>query len=160
MKHVFEFVMWGVIASFGVLALYIVLSNFPILGFRSFLVQSGSMEPSIMTGDIVLIQRQQTYLKNDVVTFRDKDERIVTHRITDIVQEEGELPITTKGDANRSEDADRIGEDQIIGKVVLVIPKLGFLVTFGKSLPGLIILALIPVALFIADELITHTKNV
>lgn len=106
-----------------------------------------------MTGDIVVIQPQSEYRKTDVVTFHDKENRVVTHRIASIETKDNVRSITTKGDANRSDDFDTIAPEQIIGKVTLTIPKLGFLVAFGKSLPGLIIMVIVPAALFIVDEM-------
>ena len=146
------------------LAIYIVSSNFTLWGgYRSFLVQSGSMEPSIMTGDIIVIQNRigssiNKYSINDVVTFTNSDNRIVTHRIVEIKNGD-ETQYLTKGDANRSEDEATIIDSQIIGKVVLVIPKLGFLVAYTKTLWGLIILVLIPATIYILDELF-KIKNV
>ncbi len=154
LKVLFELATWVVIAVIAIMGLYILTSNFPMsFGFRSYLVQSGSMEPTIMTGDIVVIQSQSEYRKNDVITFHDKENRVVTHRIANMETKDGTQMITTKGDANRSDDFDTIAPDQIIGKVTLTIPKLGFLVAYGKSLPGLIIMVLIPAALFIVDEM-------
>jgi len=117
------------------------------------------MEPTIMTGDIIVIHRQSNYVLRDVVTFKDADNRVVTHRIAEINQEDGTTKISTKGDANRSEDFDNITYDRILGKVVFVIPKLGYLVAFSKSLPGLIILIMIPAFMLIGDELFKVKKN-
>ncbi|MDO8610444.1 MAG: signal peptidase I [bacterium] len=154
-KIIFELATWCVLGVIALMALYTITSNFNIFsGYRSYLVQSGSMEPAIMTGDIIVIHSQNDYVKNDVVTFHSTDNRIVTHRIMDIVDKNEQTIITTKGDANRSEDADTITKDKIIGKVSFIIPKLGYLVAFSKSLPGLIILAIIPIIMFILDELL------
>lgn len=153
-KLIFEIVTWVFIGVIAIMGLYIVTSNLPIsFGFRSYLVQSGSMEPTIMTGDIIVIQPQKQYLTRDVVSFHDSENRVVTHRIANIETKDGQEVITTKGDANRTDDFDTIRPQQIIGKVSLTIPKLGFLVAFGKSLPGLIIMIIIPAALFIVDEI-------
>jgi signal peptidase len=153
-KIFFELATWIVIGIIAIMGVYVLTSNFPMsFGFRSYLVQSGSMEPTIMTGDIVVIQSQSEYRKHDVITFHDKENRVVTHRIANMEMKDGAQSITTKGDANRSDDFDTITPDQIIGKVTLTIPKLGFLVAYGKSLPGLIIMVMIPAALFIVDEM-------
>ena len=66
---------------------------------------------------------------------------------------------STKGDANRTGDEDIITDNQIIGKVVLVIPKLGYLVSFVKSQSGLVFLLIIPAIIFILDELVKINKN-
>lgn len=153
LKIIFEIISWLGIGFIAVIALYIVTSNLNIfLGYRSFLVQSGSMEPAIMTGDIIVAHDENRYYKNDVVTFINIDKRIVTHRIIDIIQQDGKNLFITKGDANRSEDNDSINNDQIIGKVAMVIPKLGYMVAFSKSLPGLILLVLFPCFLIIINE--------
>jgi len=158
-KFIFSIIKWAVIVGIVVLAVYVFSSNFNVFGgYRPFLVQSGSMEPSIMTGDVVVIQSKDTYVINDVITFKKNSGQIVTHRI--IAVENGpEKKYSTKGDANRSGDEDVITQEQIIGKVALVIPKLGYLVAFSKSGSGLIFLLIIPALIFIFDELIKIKKN-
>lgn len=150
LKIILEIVSWGLIIGFAVMMVLTAMSNSSVLGqYRSFLVQSGSMEPSIMTGDIIIVKSSFQYLKNDVVTFEDYQQRRVTHRIVDIQNNNN---ITTKGDANRSSDSENITVKQIIGKVILVIPKLGYLVSFSKSLPGFLFLIVIPGIIIIASE--------
>lgn len=154
-RILFDITSWLAIAVIIVMVLYLLSSNYNIFaGYRSYLVQSGSMEPAIMTGDIIISRGQDRYLLNDVVTFRDKDQRVVTHRIVEIDQEDGGTQFSTKGDANRSSDFDTVSLPQIIGKVVFIVPKLGYLVAFSKSFPGIIILILIPATLFVIDELL------
>jgi signal peptidase len=163
-RFILGLVKWAVLVGITLLAVYIISSNFNVFGgYQPFLVQSGSMEPSIMTGDVVVIQSQGTYFINDVVTFRtsasdNSPSRIVTHRIVAVAQ--GKVrSYSTKGDANRAGDEDVITDQQIIGKVVLVIPKLGYLVAFSKSPRGLIILLVIPAIVLILDELVKIKKN-
>jgi len=115
------------------------------------------MEPSIMTGDIIVIQSRSDYQINDVVTFTNSSNLIVTHRIVE-VKNAGTKRYMTKGDANRSEDEDEISKDQIMGKVVFVAPKLGYFVAFTKTMPGLIILVMIPALIYILDELLKMKK--
>lgn len=121
---------------------------------QSFVVKSGSMEPTIMTGDIIVISSQENYHTNDVVTFKDTGGRIVTHRIIDEQEKNTDVLFQTKGDANRSIDNDTITKDNILGKVSLVVPKIGFLVGFTQTLPGLITMIIIPVVLLVLDQLV------
>lgn len=152
LKFILNLVSWGAIAVIACMALYVLSSNYQIFGgYRSFLIQSGSMEPAIMTGDIIVVKGQNSYVINDVVAFHSEN-RIVTHRLISKEERQGNTQFSTKGDANRSQDFDAINQSQIIGKVALVIPKLGYLVAFSKSLPGFIILILIPAAIFLLDE--------
>jgi signal peptidase I len=129
-----------------------VASNSNIFGgYRSFLVQSGSMEPTILIGDIVVAQEQPSYSQNETITFKDESGRVVTHRIIKVVNKK---QFKTKGDANRSEDEALVNKENIIGKVVFTVPKLGYLVGFSKTPLGLIILVLVPALGLIIDELV------
>ena len=159
-KFILGLLKWLILVGITVLAIYIISANFNILGgYKPFLVQSGSMEPSIMTGDIIVIQKKGTYFVNDVITFQTNTSRVVTHRI--IAIEKGkENTYSTKGDANRSGDEDVTTEKQVIGKVILVIPKLGYLVAFSKSPRGLIFLLVIPAIILILDESVKIKKHV
>lgn len=158
-KFILNSIIWLFLLGVFVFALFTISSNFNVfVGYRSFLVQSGSMEPSIMIGDIVVTHQQPQYYKNEVVTFLNKDQRIVTHRIIDVLTQDNQTKFITKGDANRSEDEDQITPEQIIGKVVFVIPKLGFFVAFAKSLPGLIILVIVPSIILVVNQLL-EIKN-
>lgn len=151
---------WLVISILTVLAIYAISSNFSVLGgYHTYLVQSGSMEPSIMTGDVIVIQNKGTYFMNDVVTFKESADRIVTHRIISVEKNKTGNTYSTKGDANRTGDENLISNDQIIGKVALVIPKFGYLIAFIKSQRGFIFLIIIPAIVFILDELLKVKKN-
>ncbi|OGJ15829.1 MAG: signal peptidase I [Candidatus Pacebacteria bacterium RIFCSPHIGHO2_01_FULL_46_16] len=119
----------------------------------SYVVQSGSMEPSIMTGDIILIRPESEYALNDVITFRDQKKRVVTHRISDIQAQNGKTIFLTKGDANRSVDIEFVPLENVVGKVQLTVPKIGFLVSFAKTMPGIILFVIIPATIVIYDEL-------
>ena len=145
---------WVLIVFFVITLVMTLLSNFNLLrSYRSFLVQSGSMEPSIMIGDVVITNKAKQYHQGDVVTFSDEDGRTVTHRIIE-VKETGNNPVfATKGDANRSKDRNEITFDQILGKATLVIPKLGFVIVFSRTVPGMIILVFIPAGIILFDEI-------
>lgn len=146
-------------AALTIAALYVISFNFNILGsYKSYAVRSGSMEPTIMTGDIIVVKKQPHYFLGDVVTFRDRRQNVVTHRLIATGEDSTEL-FSTKGDANRAFDQEKIKEEQIIGRVVFTVPRLGYLMSFTKTPAGLIILVLIPAAIYILDELIKIIKN-
>lgn len=156
LSYVFSIISWIFIAVFAVLLTLTYLSNqnVGLFNMRSFLVLSGSMEPTIMTGDIIIVSSQPEYFVRDVVTFRNVDERIVTHRLMKKIVEKDVARFETKGDANRSEDEDFIQSDKILGKVVFVIPKLGYLVEFSKTVPGFVIFIAIPAFLLLVGEIL------
>lgn len=155
---IFSIFTWIAIPMLVILAIYSIGANVSIFnGYRSFLVQSGSMEPGIHIGDVVITHQQVIYHINNIITFNSSEaNRIVTHRITN-VKEASSGQFTTKGDANREEDEAQINANDIIGKVIFVIPKLGWLINFSQSLAGLMILILIPAAGLIFDEIVKAT---
>ena len=101
---------------------------FEIIGYRSYTVLSGSMEPEFYPGDMVITQHKSKadIQINDVVTFRDNEGVIITHRIMEKTPE----GYITKGDNNNVEDADILTEDNIIGEVKFSIPKIGYIMNF------------------------------
>lgn len=163
-RFLFNITTWIVFLTIALMVVITFISNVEIKGgYRSFLVQSGSMEPTIGIGDIIVIQKKSTYRKNDVITFRGEENHIVTHRIIEEKEintknKENRIMFVTKGDANRSEDEGYVMTKDILGQVVFSIPKLGYLVTFSKSIPGLITMIIIPAALLVLGELL-GTKN-
>lgn len=89
-----------------------------IFGFTAFQVASGSMSKTINVGDAVIVRITKQIEENDIIVFT-QDDNFITHRV---IKMEENL-ITTKGDANKSSDLP-ITKDEVIGKVVLIIPKL------------------------------------
>lgn len=89
-----------------------------IFGFTAFQVASGSMSGTINVGDAVIVRITKQIEENDIIVFN-QDDNFITHRVIKLE----ENLITTKGDANKSSDLP-ITKDEVIGKVVLIIPKL------------------------------------
>jgi signal peptidase len=112
-----------------------------IFGYTPLVVLSGSMEPAIWPGDVVLIHkvRPDAYKLNDIATYID-GQTVYTHRI---IQIENGL-YTMKGDANNTTD-EAIAADKLEGKVLLVIPKIGYLIVFVKKPAGMAIAAVLVV---------------
>lgn len=85
-------------------------------GFSILLIASGSMEPEIKRGDIVIIKKSKKYEIGDIVTYSANDKYLITHRI---IAKDGDA-IITKGDNNNIQD-EKIEEKDIYGKVILRI---------------------------------------
>lgn len=121
---------------------------FDVVGFRSYTVLTGSMEPGIMPGDLVIVKSVDTKKleKSDIITFK-YEGTTVTHRIV----EKEESGFVTKGDNNNVEDSEIVLEADVIGEVITVIPNLGHVVAF-LSKPIVMVLALIMLALLILKE--------
>ena len=114
------------------------------------MVTSGSMEPAIKTGSIVMVKPAPDYKIGDIISFNlGKGERnLTTHRIVG----EKEQGFITQGDANNVADANPVKKEQILGKVVLTVPYAAYAANFARSKFGLILLILIPALLIIGGE--------
>ena len=136
---------------FLILTLFFLISNLNLpLNYKILLVQSGSMSPTINTGDLVIVKAGNKYKKGDVVTFISNKRFNVTHRIVDVKNNQ----FYTKGDANKNPDSETIKLNQILGKVSFVIPSFGYFIIFVKSIPGLILLIIIPSTIIIYQEFV------
>lgn len=102
-------------------------SVFNILGVRTYVVLSGSMEPKFYPGDVVVVvNKNKTDLNiDDIITFK-LEEDVITHRI----MEKTENGYITKGDNNNIIDSDVVSYDNVIGKVMFSIPKIGYVIDF------------------------------
>jgi len=92
------------IISLGSIALLLIFSTFPIPGnFKVMTVLSGSMEPAIKTGSIVVIKPEKNYKIGDIITFYSNESSLsITHRIYDAKIIKNEVYYITKGDANKT----------------------------------------------------------
>lgn len=150
-QTIIKIVLW---ILFSVLLIIVVFSVISVSGLPQILtVESGSMEPSLSRGSLILINREDTYLINDIVTYKDElddgTQVLITHRIIESESTDNDVMYITKGDANDTKDLDPINSDMIIGKVIFFIPLLGFIVSFAKTKLGVILLIVIP-CLFLA----------
>lgn len=136
--------------------------------YGAYVIVSGSMEPTISVRDAIVIKRydDENLKIGDIVTYRSEDPYfygiMVTHRIVDIKTENGERVYVTKGDHNATRDRMAVSKDQIYGKVIMVIPKIGYIQTFLATSYGWIIAVVIPcLGIIIADvmKLIKNIKN-
>lgn len=150
---VIYYVLVGFIALIAVLLIF---STLPITGnFKAMTVISGSMEPSIKIGSIVVVKPEQDYKIGDVITFGtiSKTKAPTTHRIYDIKIEGGQPVYITKGDTNNAPDAKEIQKKDIIGEVLFSVPFAGYVVDFAKKPIGFILIIMVPALLIIADEI-------
>lgn len=116
------------------------------VNFYTILTQS--MYPTIKAGDIVITYKNDDnkYNNGDVITFiSDQNGGItVTHRIKEVFSVNENYSYKTKGDNNNAADNEVISGDNVLGKVVLKIPKAGYIQQFLVSKTGWIIAVLLP----------------
>ena len=111
------------------------------LGFGASVVLSGSMEPALSVGDLLIVRAQEAYEPGDIVVYQSGTMPVV-HRIVDI----RDGTVTTRGDANNASDAP-FPADAIKGAVIAVIPWIGYGIWALKTPAAVVILLLAAVAL-------------
>jgi signal peptidase len=121
----------------------------------SFVVLSGSMEPRISAGDVVVTKAvgPDRIAVGDVITFvRSEGSAPVTHRVVGVDRSGPEPVFATKGDANQDADQSSVAPADVIGVVVLTLPYIGYVVQFVNTTAGFVALLVVPLALLVVTE--------
>ena len=113
-----------------------------VFGYSSAVVLTGSMSGTIEPDDFIITHKQSDYRVGDIVMYQ-TGSTPVTHRI---------ISETDKGYANNTDDGTDIPKEGVVGKVVLVIPKIGAAIRFVRTPIGML-------SLFAAIILITELPN-
>ena len=103
-----------------------------VFGWGSAVVLSGSMEPELPVGALLVIHREKSYEVGEIITYEDEYGSIVTHRLVSL--ENGQA--TTKGDANNTNDAP-FAASKIRGELKMVLPGVGRAILWLKTPIGL-----------------------
>ena len=136
--------------------------------FSAYTIVSPSMVPAINVLDVVVTVRvdsPEDLKKGDIITFDSTDYRYsgvtVTHRILDIEKTtSGEYLFTTKGDNNNTEDSSRINFNAIYGKVLFVIPKIGYIQYYLSSILGWVAIVIAPAVMIIGYDIYKLVKTI
>ena len=123
---VFGIVSTALTVMLALVALAIVLLNVGFMGYKSMVVISGSMSPGIGIGDVVITEEAiiEELRVNDVVKYHRGGKDIV-HRVIDIDHSDDGILLTTKGDANNTVDRPGATSEELLGRVVMRLPKVG-----------------------------------
>ncbi len=135
--------------------------------FNAYVVLSGSMLPSIQIKDIVVTKKiaAEELEIGDIITFIAPDSRYggisITHRIIDKYYDEslGTYSYRTQGDNNNVADASLVPNNNVLGKVILKIPKLGYIQDLLSSKGGMIIVILIPCLVILSYDIMKVLKK-
>lgn len=123
--------------------------------------------PTLDINDLIFsVKVEQSELRQgDIISFY-KEEQVITHRIEEIVEQDGQTVYKTKGDNNNSFDEDLVKYEEIMGKYLFKIPKVGYVVRSLQTRIGIVVVILL---LFIREiqmrnkenkEMIRHQKRV
>lgn len=133
-------------------------------GYRLFTVATGSMEPKYKVGDILIskqIDPNEIQIGDDIVykgdegSFKDK---VVTHQVISIREENGDKKITTKGIANTEEDPE-IDSSQVYGKVIYKVQTLSFISQIIKNIYIFYFIIFVPIAIIIFRQIRVYLKK-
>ena len=129
-------------------------------GWKPFIVLSGSMESEIYSGDIVVVKEvdKKNLKVNDVIAFKN-DDIVVTHRIVEIVNENGTTKYITKGDNNNTQDKDYVLPENVEGLYQFKVSNLGNLAMFIQTPTGMLVCLSIPILLLILVQVSENAKN-
>lgn len=141
-----------------------------LFGFNVLVVQSASMEPTIEPGDVVIVKSKKKDTSpalqvQDVITFKQimssgEKPTWITHRVVDVTTAGGNTMYITKGDANDTQDKDPVTENNLLGKVVATVPKMGFFFDFIKQPLGMFVCIGLPILILILFEAINLIRTV
>lgn len=130
------------------------------MGYKPFIVLSGSMEPEIMAGDLIITKviTPENVAVGDVISFRVEDDIVVSHRVTEIQKEEG-LSFLTKGDANTGMDATEVLPEKIEGRYIWRGAGLGRFALFLQTPIGMLIFVITPLCMFIIYDIVSRNRR-
>lgn len=140
-----------VILIFFILLNILSMNNKSFFGFRIYRVISGSMQPALQIGDVIIIKKANNYAEKDIITY-DNGLTTITHRIKSINGDE----IITEGDANDAPDKP-ITKDRILGKYFFRISTFSVfsIMLTGKTIYLIMVLVLFAILLFAISDRVT-----
>ena len=129
-----------------------------VIGIEPFVVESGSMQPTIQTGSLSFINKHASYKnikENDIIAFKSSTGSKITHRAVKVT----DSGIETKGDSNINSDGITTTESNYIGKNIFSIPKLGYVVKLLQTVTGKVILIIIIIIVLLSGVLLEDPKK-
>lgn len=129
-----------------------------VFKFQPYVIQSGSMDPTIKFGDIVIVTEIDdidNLQKTDIITFKtdinlDGKKEVVTHYyVKTEIDDNGNKYIRTKREGTNTLDSWKVEEKDIIGKYILHLPKAGKFILFLKDGIGIRVLIIDIVIIFL-----------
>ena len=128
-------------------------------GMVPLIVLTDSMVPEIYSGDLIICKTAdaEDIEVNDVISFFDpagNGTSIVTHRVIEILEDDGEIFFRTRGDNNNTEDKELVPAENLVGVYKMRIAGAGHIAMFMQSTAGLIICVVLPIILLVGYDII------
>ena len=128
------------------------------MGYKPFIVLTGSMEPVFYSGDLVMVKEVEasSLQVGDVIAFREGT-AVITHRIVQIENPASGLRFITKGDNNNVNDRRPVTVEQLEGRYLYRISKLGNFAMFMQTPVGMALFIALPLLSFILYDILRRT---
>lgn len=133
-----------------------------IMGYKPFIVLTGSMEPNIKSEDLVIVKEinPEELKEGDIIAFRhNKEDVVLIHRIVRKETKEEKTILKTKGDNNETEDKFEVDYKNIEGIYLVKLNKIGAIAMFIRSPQGLTITILSIATIFFIWQLMKALKR-
>ena len=132
-------------------------------GIFPLIVLTDSMYPEIHSGDLIICHQEDAkdIEKGEIISFFDpagNGTSIVTHRVIEVVEENGNISYITKGDFNNTEDRLPVTADKVVGVYSMRIPVVGNVALFMQSTTGLVVCVVMPIVLLVAYDMIRRKQ--
>ena len=128
-------------------------------GYLPLIVLTDSMADEILSGDLIICHTidAEDVKVDDVISFFDpagNGQSIVTHRVIEVIEDDGELKFRTRGDNNDTEDKELVPADKLVGIYKMRIAGAGHVAMFMQSTTGLIVCVVLPIVLLVGYDII------
>ena len=132
-------------------------------GYMPLIVLTDSMYPTIESGDLIIchVEDAEDIVEGDIISFFDpagNGTSIVTHRVLEVTQQDGQIAFRTKGDGNNTEDQMLVPADKLVSVYQSRIPGAGNVAMFMQTTPGLIVCVVLPLVLLVGYDFVRRNK--
>jgi signal peptidase I len=132
----------------------------PLVGAEVYAIRSGSMEPAIGIGSLVVMTATAEPVEGEVIAYRLPNGAVVTHRVTEVIDGDTGRFLETRGDANTDPDPSLVPESAVVGRASVVVPVLGFLLALLGMPIGIVTLISVAGTLLTAIWLLEELEDV
>lgn len=130
-----------------------------LFGYQFKSVLSGSMEPTFKTGSVIAVEKLEdtkALQKGDIITFKQDEQNLVTHRIIEVIEQGEARMFRTKGDNNEEADRNPVLSENVVAKYTgYTVPYAGYFLKYAGSPMGTALLLIIPGLLLLGYAALT-----
>ncbi|WP_284139246.1 signal peptidase I SipW [Virgibacillus sp. LDC-1] len=130
-----------------------------LFGYQVKTVLSGSMEPAFDTGSVIIVKQMENpnaISKGDVITYKQSNSQLVTHRVIEVINQGEATQFRTKGDNNKNPDMNLVLPQNVTAKYTgITVPFIGYLLGYASTPLGVALLLIVPGIMLLAYSIFT-----